>query len=1482
MKSIARYIMVLVSIGFIINDSVYADVFVSKANGRWVVGNRDVWTNVTNPQGRTYPDERDDVKINHIISLNASDCKAKSVVVGASGTLYVGNEEDNRALVVSGSFENNNGVYFAGKQLSLTVGGDFINNKNMAMGGSPNRSNNTLVVKGDFVSLGSSVVTIKGNNSSVVLGGDVDVKGLADGTINGSLTFNGDKMQKVNFYKNISVNNLVLNNTSCGTNGTVIDNNQGVHVADGINIEVSNKLTMTNGVLHIGANNYVSVTKSGVDEQTAVATPGSDAGGALANQLHCYIDGRLIRYVRTNEVTLMPIGDGARSGYCTVKVRNKRLGSYGKGNGTNTQWEARYYNHKSNVEGSNSDIYQYLAEEYWEVKNNGYSTGYGAQIQARVDRNLVDFELSDSGKKGILSGIFKYDGSSNTGWTEMKDAYAKKEGKFNGEFAVINEDEGSGTGSTFKPTNDSPWMFTYGIKETQIEEIKAKLKNLGQQWSGKANDQKWENPANWLNGQVPDAGSVVKIESNYNVTINNTVFWFNVGNGNYPVVSAGSGEAKAYDIDLKSTLLESPAMLTIMDGGNLNVQNLLRVHSGSVHVNGQLSVVSNSFIKDEDDPQKGSLEIDANGSVSLQYSEVFGDVINNGTLTLGNNIFLSSTSSFVGSGTTISTAYDAGAFAILNNGGNFAPTGTLEVKGNIENNNGGSFSIVDGTLRFTGTSGLQLLSNTVGTTVVGNLVVDNSNGVNVTNGCVEVSNELNLKNGVVILANNNHLWLKGNTLNRTNGYVDGMLYRTLPSAANKTDITKQYLFPVGNNGVYSYAKIGPNKSGDVVGVQYFNVKPTQGSGSELYGNLSSEYWKVVTKSGEQAGNVYITLNYDNSDNFEPALADYYSLAHYDGMRWTVYDRDEANNKAGIDAVNKLVYYKTGISVNNDGPYAHLFTLGYTKRVDRWTGSKSSAWSDDDNWSGGLVPSVMAFIPSLGAGAHNYPVIGTADNVGLTSVVVDGNQATLTINGGTLNTDALTVTDNTNPGHVIINQRYDQSSNLIFGSTNYNGNFTVNRTLKTNILNYVGSATTEGTIENWNPSDYLGLYDYNTEKYNSSASGRFADGIHGSTVGMIDANVESKTITQIGTIATGDVTMSAPLMTGKWYAWHMFSNPYQAALDLESDFASFDHVEPIMWFRSFDSGSYKYTTYSVSDGVQVSQASKPCESVTAIAPQQAFFVRTTSQYATPKIVFKQPTESTVVAAGTSLKAVKAVRDVLRLTVESEIGLSDETAMLFREGGSLESIQRDAMKRFETKQYNQIYSLKDAMNAKAIAVYPRSEEVGEELVPFGVQLAAGATAGVIKATNIDEFSEADEVVLYDFVADRAVNLRDVDEYQFEAPAGMRINDRFAIGLKNLKSEEGEGEPEQGSATAIGNVINGVIMICQNDDRDAVVSVSADMLGNASMVNVYDMSGRLVKKQNIEQTKTVVALGDQKGVYIVEAICGDKSQKAKMRVF
>lgn len=666
---------------------------------------------------------------------------------------------------------------------------------------------------------------------------------------------------------------------------------------------------------------------------------------------------------------------------------------------------------------------------------------------------------------------------------------------------------------------------------------------------------------------------------------------------------------------------------------------------------------------------------------------------------------------------------------------------------------------------------------------------------------VRICKNLRLKNGVLSVSHSNGVQLyyidkdagvreyATFVPENENSYVNGYFYRPKESMSGWT------LFPVGGENRSAYVYMNVSDFGDATSVKmkFVDGKYNVSSGKGLYNFITDEHWLVNTGKKQVVADFRFKYNPEISD------------VEFDDPSCLASNYEDSKTFVKVESVESVFgtnYRETSSSLT----FANNPVFTFANAESKWVGKVNDDWYNKKNWVGRVPNSLLtASIGNVAPGFH-YPVIrgeGVAEAKNVLVKTTNANKG-LTIDGGTLVADDINVSDEANAGHVVINQRYDNPSNLLVGSTNYK-KFTINRTFKTNRLYYNASATKEGSIESGIDlsTDVLEFYEVSDESYKRQESGNFYVGkgqFLGHTIGLAKSSGETeRTITQIGSIYTdSSKDYNLKLSTGAGYSdgWNLISNPYQASLKVYDGAITLeDGISPSVWIRGYDNGRYGYTSMNILTGVSVAQGSATKNEDGAIAPQQAFFVFTETNMATIRI--KRPKTADAVKS-VSLKSSEVVSDVLRLTIDTDEALSDEMAFVFREGGTMDAASVDTYKRFEKGSYNQIYSLKGE-NANAISWYPAVSEVDDEILPIAVRLSSLSKNGVITATNLDVFDESVDVTLVDDHEKIAVDLRKQNEYQFEASAsGETLSDRFYIVLKSV---EADVENEEGDkATAI----------------------------------------------------------------------------------
>lgn len=790
-----------------------------------------------------------------------------------------------------------------------------------------------------------------------------------------------------------------------------------------------------------------------------------------------------------------------------------------------------------------------------------------------------------------------------------------------------------------------------------------------------------------------------------------------------------------------------------------------------------------------------------------------------------------------------------------------------------------------------------------------NIEIDNSTSV-ISYININVSGSLALTKGVLKMDNSKML-IDNDVANSLVGgnassYIEGNLTRKIRSSDNS-------LFPVGATSRYGWAKVKP-VTGSYWSVTYHNVAPAATIDDEVIIG-ANEYWAV---SNETDAKAYITVRWDGQSGVD-AWDDKFSLATLEGKWIEVKGAARTGDKTN-GSIRTAETYNGNVE---KGP--RLITFGLTEiPAFTWVGRVDNNWFNADNWSNKQVPTSSSEV-TIGAGSDNYPVITDGDDIAMAqSITLQGEDdgslvPTLTLDkGGRLTVYGNMVFSSALTEQFIINQNStNMASFIIKGKMVYDDNETiydgvrVNRTFTTARLWYVGSATIEKDIEpGWNdsPSDVIKRYNLGDEKYYKITDNKFGQGngaqlISGGTVGLVknvgSESFDERSITQIGSLYTAaQANVNLKLTDGATYGWNMIINPYSFALDMSNDIFTFmdDKVDPVIWFRRYNKkDGYYFSTYNIATKVGVNmgytikhpatdekdETSTPAtttkENDYTLAPYQAFFVRTTFDDS-PKFGFN--TSGVDHVKNVTLKSVKNdnVNDVLRLEVTSDEANTDEVALVFRDGGTMEANKLDAKKKFETAKFNLIYNVKGSA-ANAISVLPALENIGGQMIPLGVQLTSKSTKGVITATNLDVFDSSVQVYLYDNETGDVISLRDEPSYTYTMEPGTKTTDRFELQFEKSEETANNNDP---TAVEENKADNSEIIEIRgsNNGNTAIVIVGRALIDESSMVTVYDVSGRIVSQKHISEEKSSVSLGSKSGVYVVEAVAGGKMKRVKLR--
>lgn len=226
---------------------------------------------------------------------------------------------------------------------------------------------------------------------------------------------------------------------------------------------------------------------------------------------------------------------------------------------------------------------------------------------------------------------------------------------------------------------------------------------------------------------------------------------------------------------------------------------------------------------------------------------------------MAENTITSGTTLRVSAGTTL---VNVGALTIKS-GGILTNLGTVNVSGNLDNQNSTSSVLGSGTIQLTGTS----LQNVNGQNTFGNLTVNNAAGIAL-NGNTTVNGTMTFTNGRVTIGSDNLLFGSSSAVAGTPS-ATAMVVATGKGEVRKSFAAAgSFTFPVGDNtGTVEYSPVtlaftgGSYGSGNYAGVNLVNA---QYPGSPSTGSYLNRYW-AITQSGISGYSCNATLQYLPAD-----------------------------------------------------------------------------------------------------------------------------------------------------------------------------------------------------------------------------------------------------------------------------------------------------------------------------------------------------------------------------------------------------------------------------------------------------------------------------------------------------------------------------------------------------------------------------------------------------------------------------------------
>ncbi len=787
----------------------------------------------------------------------------------------------------------------------------------------------------------------------------------------------------------------------------------------------------------------------------------------------------------------------------------------------------------------------------------------------------------------------------------------------------------------------------------------------------------------------------------------------------------------------------------------------------------------------------------------------------------------------------------------------------LNIKGDIEYNSG-TVDFGSGTMVLNGT-GLQYIQGTasfIGTSELFNLNINNGNGVNLQTDA-DVSNMLKLTNGILntenadlVITNSESDAFQGGS---STSFVEGPLSKYI-------NYNESFQFPIGCGGRYGVIKLYNAKKNGTSGTglwkaEYFNSDPnsngydTNSKDGDLQYVSQNEYWTI---NGPDGATSRLTMTWDDQSGVSPD--NNFRLVQWKDLSTSAWQEIEITDLDG-DASEGTV--SSSIALNfNEFTEGSTFTFGsilipaYT-----WIGS-SNDWFSASNWSNTVVPTASSDVTiNTISTPYVYPVIDPlvkGDVVQVNDLTI-ASGANLTLYEGsrfTINGDL-----ETNGGLVVYNSVDNPSSIIthgeVSGETNYEW---------TGIDTHVWWQISH-PLQGVSQSDYtdsFGADRFAVNRYLASGWERVAginnvysdnydfdsDALEGYSILAADLT----TLSYAGTLNHED-SYSSSNMSARWY---LVANPYPCYIDVKDAGFDLGSFAKTIYIRKSDN---EVSTYNILTGYGLLEGSR------YISPGQSIWIRTYKSTNDDAIAIANSVR-THTTGGYGLKSSTTQYDEnLNLQIESSNGL-DETIVLFNEDGSELETEYDSEKLLNKGNLVNIYSIKEE---KSIAINSLPELTAERVIPLGYSVSSeGMSDFTITTSNIESFLPDVDVYLVDKVEGVTINLRESEFYTF-TPSATEANDRIELILKPSLTTDVDEE-----TTSVSSQNVNIYAVKQ----EATVKVTDEVLAKSDrLIEVYDISGQLVKKVELNNAETIINLPQANAMYIINVTADGDSYQQKV---
>jgi lysyl endopeptidase len=549
------------------------------------------------------------------------------------------------------------------------------------------------------------------------------------------------------------------------------------------------------------------------------------------------------------------------------------------------------------------------------------------------------------------------------------------------------------------------------------------------------------------------------------------------------------------------------------------------------------------------------------------------------------------------------------------------------------------------------------------------------------------------------------------------------------------------------------------------------------------------------------------------------------------------------------------------SCHNSVDYSGLTTNDYV-----WDGSVSVNWGTTANWrqyngTGFVLPTAIpaagnnVFIRDNGTlCTSHFPVL--SDDAEITNLTIQSG-ASLDINpakhlklNGLLSVEGSITLKSNSSGTATIYDNGNISGNGIFNVEQYlpatisPARFWYMTPPVSNALSSVFNAANSTNNKVWSWNESTGTY---TQITNNSTSLNSAQGY---VLRLMTAPDTLLTFTG-GRFNTGNtniqLTRTDPGHVRRGY--NLVGNPYPSFIDL--NLISNTDVAKTVWYRSVIGGVMVFPTYNTQSGVGVLGGSRYAH------PMQSFWVflpddngnsyNSTLTFSNSMRVSHQ---------GTLLKTTHSGNNILRINIEGNSSY-DELVILFHSDAGVGFDNWDSEKMMNTSpSVPQLWTKESGRNLvinsmpeiiDTIPLYMTSQQAGQYIIGI----------------NMDEFDPNIDVWLQDLALGTMHNVKN-GPYSFSSGVA-EDNNRFVLHFSNV-------------ITGISNVNenNTSVIVFANENT---IFVHTPEKG---IIEVYDIVGRLVAKQNAVEGNNNIVIDDANGVFLVRVTKGHEATIKKVALW